>query len=43
MDNVILNKVASIERCLIRVKEEYVSAGENFLTDFTKQDAAVLK
>jgi len=42
MDNVIVNKSASIERCLKRVEEEFAAAGDAFLSDFTRQDAAVL-
>lgn len=34
-------KAARIERCLQRVHQEY-SASSNFLTDFTRQDAAIL-
>lgn len=41
-DDVILNKCATIERCVIRVIEEWESAGESFDTDFTRQDAAIL-
>lgn len=42
MDDIILQKVASIERCLIRVKEEFENSGEAFETDYTRQDAAIL-
>ena len=42
LDDVLLNKVATIERCVGRVREEYATAGANFATDFTRQDAAVL-
>lgn len=42
MDNVILNKVASIERCIRRVREEYQAAGTQFENDYTRQDAAIL-
>lgn len=41
-DDVLLNKAATIERCLQRVREEYAAAGKNFSTDFSHQDAAVL-
>ncbi|MBK8186275.1 MAG: DUF86 domain-containing protein [Cellvibrio sp.] len=41
-DDVIINKVASIERCVNRVREEYQKAGANFAADYTRQDAAVL-
>lgn len=41
-DDVLLNKVATIERCVARVREEYAAAGEHFAVDFTRQDAAIL-
>jgi len=40
-DDVILNKIASIERCLARTREE-TSAGLDSLSDQTVQDAVVL-
>ena len=42
MDDVIVNKTASIERCLQRAEEEYRAAGDEFLRDFSRQDAAIL-
>jgi len=42
MDDIVLQKVASIERCLTRVKEEFKNAGTEFNTNFTHQDAAIL-
>lgn len=39
-DDVVLNKTASIERCVKRVQEEYVP--DEFLTNLTKQDAILL-
>ncbi|MBC7839716.1 MAG: DUF86 domain-containing protein [Nitrospiraceae bacterium] len=41
-DDVILNKAASIERYLQRVREEYAGDGKNLFTNQTKQDAIVL-
>lgn len=41
MSDVLLNKVATIERCLRRVKEEYAGDEMN-LQNFTKQDSIVL-
>jgi len=41
MSDVLLNKVATIERCLRRVKEEY-AGDEMSLQNFTKQDSIVL-
>ncbi|MFB1081877.1 DUF86 domain-containing protein [Jeotgalibacillus sp. JSM ZJ347] len=40
-NDVIINKVTSIERCIRRVKEVYNGTPEN-LTEFTKQDSIVL-
>lgn len=42
MDDLIAAKAASIRRCVKRAREEYQSAGSNFQTDFTHQDAAIL-
>ena len=42
MNNVVINKVQSLQRCVSRAREEYQSAGEAFLTNFTRQDAAIL-
>jgi uncharacterized protein YutE (UPF0331/DUF86 family) len=41
-DDVVLNKAATIERCVARAREEYVAAGAGFATNFSRQDAAVL-
>lgn len=41
MDDVILNKAASIERCIKRIQEEYVDL-ETFKNNQTKQDAIIL-
>lgn len=42
MDDVIINKIATIERCLLRVNEVYLEVGENLATDFTRQDSIIL-
>jgi len=42
MDDVILNKCASIERCVSRAREEYNKDVTSFSDDFTRQDAAIL-
>ncbi len=42
MDNVLLNKAATIERCLKRIHEEYHGAEASFKMDFTQQDAVIL-
>lgn len=41
-DDVLLNKAATIERCVARAREEYAHDPATFATDFTRQDAAVL-
>lgn len=41
-DNVLINKAATIERTVARVREEYSNAGDNFANDHTRQDAAIL-
>lgn len=41
-DDVLINKAATIERCVARAREEYARGPETFATDFTRQDAAIL-
>ncbi|MCP9471360.1 MAG: DUF86 domain-containing protein [Nitrospira sp.] len=41
-DDVILNKAASIERCLCRIEQEYAGAEQNLIGNQTKQDAIIL-
>ncbi|MDX1392636.1 MAG: hypothetical protein R3241_09650, partial [Rheinheimera sp.] len=41
-DDVLLNKVASIERCVLRAQDEYNKDPTTFATNFTRQDAAIL-
>ena len=41
-DDIILNKAASIERCLHRIQEEYAGDEQNLTANQTKQDAIVL-
>ncbi len=41
-DDVLVNKSATIERCVGRAREEYQRDPASFATDFTRQDAAVL-
>ena len=41
-DDVVLNKAASIERCVARVREEYEADSQSFTTNFSRQDAAIL-
>jgi uncharacterized protein YutE (UPF0331/DUF86 family) len=42
VDDVLINKAATIERCVARAREEYVRDPATFATDFTRQDAAIL-
>ncbi|KAA0876596.1 type VII toxin-antitoxin system HepT family RNase toxin [Nitrincola tapanii] len=42
VNDVLLNKSASIERCVARAQEEYYKDPETFSADFTRQDAAIL-
>ena len=42
VDDVLLNKAASIERCVARAREEYAANPQGFGSDFTRQDAAIL-
>lgn len=41
-DDVLLNKSATIERCVARAREEYAHNPATFATDYTRQDAAIL-
>ena len=41
-NDVIINKTQSIHRCILRVREEYRDGLNNFNTDFSRQDAAIL-
>lgn len=42
MDDIVVNKVQSIQRCVKRARDEYKLAGKDFATDYTRQDAAIL-
>ena len=41
-DDVLINKAATIERCVRRAREEYDINPESFLTNYSRQDAAIL-
>lgn len=41
-DDVLINKAATIERCVARAREEYAADPVGFATNFTSQDAAIL-
>lgn len=42
VDDVLLNKAATVERCVARASEEYHKDPATFATDYTRQDAAIL-
>ena len=42
MNDSILNKLATIDRCLKRIRDVYALAKENFDTDYTSQDSIIL-
>ncbi len=41
-DDVVVNKAATIERCVARAREEFAADPESFSTNFSRQDAAIL-
>ena len=41
-DDVVLNKSATIERCVARAREEYNADPDTFAINHTRQDAAIL-
>lgn len=41
-DDVLLNKAATIERCVARAREEYAADPASFSQNFSRQDAAIL-
>ncbi len=42
MNDIIINKIQSIQRCIQRAREEYQFNKDGFLTDYSRQDAAIL-
>lgn len=42
VDEVLINKAATTERCVKRVREEYAASPTGFINDYTRQDAAIL-
>ena len=42
MPDVVLNKIQTIERCLKRIREEYVGFEDTFEDNYTKQDSVIL-
>ena len=41
MNDIVINKVQSIQHCIERAREEYRLAGSDFATDYSRQDAAI--
>lgn len=42
MNDAIINKFATIERCIKRIKDVYEESQENFDNDYTSQDSIIL-
>lgn len=42
MNDIVLNKIQSIQRCILRAREEYNEDPDGFATNYTRQDAAIL-
>jgi uncharacterized protein YutE (UPF0331/DUF86 family) len=42
MNDIIINKIQSIQRCIQRAREEYAADPDGFETNYTRQDAAIL-
>ncbi len=42
MNDIVINKIQGIQRCVERAREEYQGNPAGFDTDYTKQDAAIL-
>jgi uncharacterized protein YutE (UPF0331/DUF86 family) len=42
MNDVVINKIQSIQRCVRRAREEYQKDLEGFASNYTRQDAAML-
>ena len=42
MHDVVINKIQTIERCLNRIREEYIGYEDTFETLYTKQDSVIL-
>lgn len=42
MNDAIINKFATIERCIKRIKEVYEQSKDHFESDYTSQDSVIL-
>jgi uncharacterized protein YutE (UPF0331/DUF86 family) len=42
MNDIIINKIQSMQRCIQRAREEYAADPDGFEANYTRQDAAIL-
>jgi len=42
MNDIVINKIQSIQRCVFRAREEYSKSPDTFESDYTQQDATLL-
>ncbi len=42
MDDITINKVATIEKCINRINEEYIGFEVDFFNNYSKQDSVIL-
>jgi uncharacterized protein YutE (UPF0331/DUF86 family) len=42
MNDIVINKIQSIQRCIQRAREEYAADPDTFANNYTRQDAAIL-
>ena len=42
MNDIVVNKIQGIQRCIRRAREEYQADPDSFATNYTRQDAALL-
>jgi uncharacterized protein YutE (UPF0331/DUF86 family) len=42
MNDIVTNKIQSIQRCVLRAREEYGADPDSFASNYTRQDAAIL-
>ena len=42
MNDIVTNKIQSIQRCILRARQEYGADPDGFATNYTRQDAAIL-
>jgi hypothetical protein len=40
VNDIVINKIQSIQRCVRRAREEYQADRDGFATNYTRQDAA---